>query len=169
MNKPKYNHFRSFYKETLIGLLCVILATTACLVRPSYAQSGIGIGLVASGPHNGGKSVRYKAVQVLVGSFGSNIDDGFYIEWAARYNHSLREWERVNFRIFGQIGRQRELRVSEWSDRYRFAIGISPDFRILGRSSSKGLYLTASIGFSIDHTGYVGTFPAMGTGVHYFF
>ena len=167
-------------KKTYIRLLFVALQPIAFSVQPSYAQSGIGVGLVFATPHAGGVSFRYKAIQVIVaGNIGSSINpDGLNFtratitEFAIRYNRSVRDLKRVNFKVFGQVGRDKfpesnqELSLPTL---YRFTGGGSAEVRIGGKPSSKGFFLTVDLGLSIDHQGNPGAFPARGIALHYFF
>ncbi len=168
MTKLNYNYSKVFYKGLLVGLLCVFIAVMTCFVRPSYAQSGIGMGLVFAGPHAGGLSVRYKPIQVLVTGIGGK-DGDFYVDVAARYNHAVRDWKRVKFKAFGQVDRRNRRGELGLTSMYLFTGGGTAELQIGRKPSSKGLYLTADIGFSIDHTGDVGSFPGLGMGIHFFF
>ncbi len=139
-----------------------------CFVRPSYAQSGIGVGLVFAAPHAGGLSVRYKTIQVLVPGIRSNNGD-LHVDVAVRYNHSVRDWKRVRFKIFGQVGRLGIRTESGLTSRYRFTGGGSAELRVGGKSSLRGFFLTLDIGLSMDHLGNLGYAPARGVGIHVFF
>ena len=167
----KLNNYHSkvvFYKRALVFPLCVIIAVMTCFVRPSYAQSDIGVGLVFAAPHAGGLSVRYKTIQVLIPGIRSNNGD-LHVDVAVRYNHSVRSWKRVRFKIFGQVGRLGIRAESGLTSRYRFTGGGSAELRIVGKSSRKGLFLTLDIGLSMDHLGKLGSAPARGVGIHVFF
>ncbi len=150
------------------GLLCVIIVGMACFIRPSHAQSGIGVGFVYAAPHAGGISVRHKAMQVLVPEIRGN-NGGLFVGVAVRYNHSVRDWKRVKFKVFGQIGRLSSREESDLEARYRFTAGGSAELRVGRKSSPKGLFLTLNIGLSVDHLGELGSAPARGVGIHAFF
>ncbi len=112
--------------------------------------------------------MRYKAIQVLVTEIGGK-DGDFYVDVAARYNHAVRDWRRVNFKAFGQVDRRNRWGGSGLTSMYLFTGGGTAELRIGRKSSPKGFYLTADVGFSIDHTGDVGPFPGLGVGIHFFF
>lgn len=169
MTKLSYNNSKVvFHKGVLVGPLCVIIAVMACFIQPSYAQRGIGVGFVYAGPHAGGLSVRHKAIQVLVPGIRSDNGD-LHIDVAVRYDHSVRDWKRVRFKVFGQVGRRGIRAESGLTSRYRFTGGGSAELRIVGNSYRKGLFLTLDIGLSIDHLGKLGNAPARGVGIHIFF
>ncbi len=163
-----------------VSLLFVALLPIVCFVQPSHAQSGIGVGLVFSKPHAGGLSVRYKTIQVMVdanisggvGADGRNRTDVSARRIAVRYNYSVRDWKRIRFKIFGQIG-QHKFPVSDpkpvLPTLYQFTGGGSAELRIGRKPSFKGLFLTVDVGLSIDHRGHLGAIPARGIALHIFF
>jgi len=169
MTKLNYNHPKVFYKGTAVGLLCIISAVMTCFARPAHAQSGIGVGLVYAEPHAGGLSMRFKGIQVLVPRVQGDVNGDLQVDVAVRYNHSVRDWKRVRFKAFGQVGRLGTREESGFTSRYRFTGGGSAELSIGGKSSTKGLFLTLDIGLSIDHLGKLGTAPARGVGIHFFF
>ncbi|MXZ18103.1 MAG: hypothetical protein F4069_04535 [Rhodothermaceae bacterium] len=167
---------RIFGKKTHIRLLFAALLPIAFSVQTSYAQSGIGVGLVFSTPHAGGVSVRYKSIQVIVGgNIGGGINAGTDVtltELAVRYNRSIRDLKRVNLKVFGQVGRHEFPELNQELDLptlYRFTGGGSAELRIGRKPSLKGLFLTVDLGLSIDHKGNLGASPARGIALHYFF
>ena len=164
MTKLNCNHFKAFCKGMLAGLLCVMVMT--CFVRPSYAQSGIGVGFVYTGPHAGGLSVRYKPIQVLASRVRST-NDNLSVDVAVRYNHSVHDWKRVRFKAFGQVDRYGVLEESDFTSKFRFTSGGSAELRIGRKPYLKGLFLTLDIGLSIDHSGNLSN--AQGVGIHVFF
>lgn len=157
-----------FHKGVLVGPFFVIVAVMACFIRSSYAQPGIGVGIVYAGPHAGGLSVRHKAVQVLVPGIRSDNGD-LHIDVAVRYDHSVRGWKRVRFKVFGQVGRISIREEAGLASRFRFTGGGSAELQIVGKSFRKGLFLTLDIGLSMDHLGKLGNAAARGVGIHVFF
>ena len=169
-----------FDNTTYIPLLFVALLPIAFSVQPSYAQPGIGVGLVFATPHAGGFSVRYKAIQVIaagnigggINSDGLNFTRATITQLAVRYNRSVRDLKKVNFKVFGQVGRH-EIPESNQEPGlptlYRFTGGGSAELRIGRKPSSNGFFLTVDLGLSIDHKGTLGAFPARGIALHYFF
>ena len=161
-------------KKTLVNLLFVAFLPIAFSIQPSYAQSGIGVGLVFSTPHAGGISVRYKPIQVIV---NANISGGVNTDvilshLAIRYNHPVRDLDKVKFKVFGQIGRHKFPEPEQGPaipTLYQLTAGGSAELQIGRRPSSKGLFLTLDLGLSIDHKGNLGAFPARGVALHFFF
>ncbi|MXW45562.1 MAG: hypothetical protein F4Z63_06110 [Gammaproteobacteria bacterium] len=161
-------------KRTFVRLLFVAFSLIVFSVQPSHAQSGVGVGLVFSTPHAGGVSVRYKPIQVIV---DANISGGVNTDvilshLAIRYNHPVRDLDKVKFKVFGQIGRHKFPEPEQGPaipTLYQFTGGGSAELRIGRRSSSKGLFLTLDLGLSIDHKGNLGAFPARGIALHFFF
>ncbi len=100
-----------FKKRFTVFLIFSVIAASTLCVQPMYAQSSVGVGLVAlSGSNGSGLSVRFKNFQVMGGGkFSSSPDPmrGVRLEQlgvAIRYNHSLHEWKRIRFKVFGQLG-----------------------------------------------------------------
>ena len=75
--------------------------------------------------------------------------------------------------VFGQMGvHTYKINGEDYSDRssaVRFTGGGGAERRIPVGSESKSVGLSMDLGFSIDHAGYVGIFPAVSIGLHYFF
>ena len=138
-------------------------------VRLTHPQSGVGVWVVYAEPLSGVLSVRFKATQALVPRVRGDDNGGLHVDVAVRYNHSVRDWKRVRFRVFGQVGRLGIGEESGLTSRFRFTGGDSSELSIDGKSSSKGLFLTLDIGLSIDHLGKLGNVPARGVGIHFFF
>ena len=141
-----------FDNKTYIRLLVVALLPIAFSVQPSYAQSGIGVGLMASTPHAGGISVRYKAIQVIVGgnigggikSDGRNQTDVTLTQIGVRYNHSVRDLNRLKFNVFSQVDWHKSpvpLQGSALPPQYLYTIGGSADIQIGRKRSSQGIFL----------------------------
>lgn len=169
-----------FDRGIFVGLLLVALLNIGCFVKPSHAQSGIGVGLVFSKPHVGGLSVRYRAIQAMVeadisggvGADGSNRTDFNVHSIAVRYNHTIWDRKRVRFKVFGQVGRHKFPIADQepiLPTRYQFTGGGSAELKIGRKTSSKGLFLTVDVGLSIDHMGHFGAIPARGIALHVFF
>ncbi len=169
-----------FDRGVFVGLLLVALLIIGCFVKPSHAQSGIGVGLVFSQPHTGGLSVRYGAIQAMVdadigggvGTDGRDRTDINIRRIAVRYNHPVRGQKRVRFKVFGQVGRHKFPVVDQepiLPTLYQFTGGGSAELQIGRKTSSKGLFLTVDVGLSIDHMGHFGAIPARGIALHVFF
>lgn len=171
---------KTFGKGMFFSLLLAALLVVGCFVKPSHAQSGIGVGLVFSKPHVGGLSVRYRAIQAMVeadisggvDSDGRNRTDFNVRSIAVRYNHSIWDWKKMRFKVFGQVGRHKFPVVDQepiLPTLYQFTGGGSAELKIGRKTSSKGLFLTVDVGLSIDHKGRPGTIPARGLALHVFF
>jgi len=132
--------------------VCVI---TACFTPRLEAQSGAGIGFIY-GRHLDGLSVRYHSLQILFVRAGQSLNedgDGFYIDASFRYNHPFRSWNRVKFKVFGQVGRESIIPEVGTVQRWRFTGGGSAEVPVTRYSGTKGLFLSLDVGLSIDHTG----------------
>jgi len=154
-----------------ISSLLFISVITACFTSRLEAQSGAGIGFIY-GRHLGGLSVRYHSLQVLFVRAGQSLNedgDDFYIDASFRYNHPFRSWNRVKFKVFGQVGRESIIPEVGTVQRWRFTGGGSAEVPLSSRSVRKGLFLSVDVGLSIDHTGYVGFPIAWGLGAHVHF
>lgn len=165
--------YRIRINQRHVGLICLVIVLTAGFSQPSFGQSGVGVGLVYSGPNVGGLSVRFKSFQALFSSVGAT-DDRFMIRSALRYNHTMNEWNRLRLNAYGQAGLNSFLTDSGGPEsgtaaQYRFTAGASVDFRLGRHKVNKGLVLSADIGLSMNHKGDFGRVPALGIGLHYFF
>jgi len=171
-----YYKICSYLKMRYLLVTLLFLSVIATFYTPQIkAQSGFGIGFIY-GNHIDGLSLRYESIQILFQSVGQRVEpltedgDRFYINAALRYNHPVGSWNRVKFKVFGQVGRESVIPVEGTSERWRFSSGGAAEVPITRNSVSKGLFLGANVAFSIDHTGDLGSFPiAWGLGVHVHF
>ncbi len=165
--------------QRLFFSLLVFVVATTCYVESSHAQSRIGVGVVVLTKSDvNGISIRYRNFQAIVGaSFGRSDDpenqlNVHSLSLAARYNHPVYDWKRLNFKVFGQVDRY-ELKpeASTVPPLYRLTSGGSAELQVTGRSSpSKGLFLTVDVGLSIARQGdEIGTVPSRGVGIHVIF
>jgi len=172
MNGLIYQVSRSDLKIANVIILLMIL----CSFQASQGQSGIGIGLVYATPQSGGFSIRYKPIQILVDvSFtaGRSIDGGTQANFnvpgiALRYNYFMVNFQKINFNVYGQIGR-RNPAVSVLPTRVLFTGGGSAEYQFGGNSSLRGLRLTLDLGLTIDNKGNLFGNPARGISLHYMF
>jgi len=151
--------------------LLFISVITAYFTPRIEAQSGAGIGVIY-GRHVDGLSVRYHSLQVFFLRAGRSLNedgDDFYIDASFRYNHPFRSRNRVKFKVFGQVGRESIIPEVGTVQRWRFTGGGSAEVPVTRNSGTKGLFLSADVGLSIDHTGYVGFPIAWGLGAHVHF
>ena len=75
----------------------------------------------------------------------------------------------MKFKVLGQVGRESIIPELGQVNRWRFSTSGSAEVPLNRNSVSKGLFLSGDIGFSVDHTGYVGFPIAWGLGLHVHF